>query len=281
MAACAAAGTDYVDLTGEPEFVDLMWLRYHARGASAPARGSSTRAALTRSRTTSARCSPSSQLPEGVADQARGIRARRRQVLRRARTTRRSTSWGGCGRARSVARERREREAAPARGGGSGASPAGRHTTTRSPAAGSFRSRRSTRRRCCARRARSTATGPTSRYSHYLVVKRLPMLVGLGGRRGRRDRAGAASADAQPAAEAEGPGRGPVARAAREGAGSRSGWSGVGGRQAGHHRGLAAATRATARPRRCSPSRRSAWRTTSCPRRAGQLTPAVAMGARR
>jgi short subunit dehydrogenase-like uncharacterized protein len=28
VAACAAAGTDYVDLTGEPEFVDLMWLRY-------------------------------------------------------------------------------------------------------------------------------------------------------------------------------------------------------------------------------------------------------------
>src|ERR1035441_2520837 len=26
VAACAAAGTDYVDLTGEPEFVDRMWL---------------------------------------------------------------------------------------------------------------------------------------------------------------------------------------------------------------------------------------------------------------
>lgn len=29
VAACAAAGTDYVDLTGEPEFVDRMWLRHH------------------------------------------------------------------------------------------------------------------------------------------------------------------------------------------------------------------------------------------------------------
>src|SRR5437763_39573 len=29
VAACAAAGTSYVDLTGEPEVVDLMWLRYH------------------------------------------------------------------------------------------------------------------------------------------------------------------------------------------------------------------------------------------------------------
>ena len=29
VAACAAAGTHYVDLTGELEFVDLMWLKYH------------------------------------------------------------------------------------------------------------------------------------------------------------------------------------------------------------------------------------------------------------
>src|SRR5215208_3113224 len=31
VAACAAAGTDYADLTGEPEFVDRMWLGYHER----------------------------------------------------------------------------------------------------------------------------------------------------------------------------------------------------------------------------------------------------------
>ena len=30
VAACAAAGTDYVDLTGEPEFVDRMWIQHHA-----------------------------------------------------------------------------------------------------------------------------------------------------------------------------------------------------------------------------------------------------------
>ena len=38
VAACAAAGTDYVDLTGEPEFVDLMWLRYHAEAQRTGAR---------------------------------------------------------------------------------------------------------------------------------------------------------------------------------------------------------------------------------------------------
>ena len=38
VSACAAAGTDYVDLTGEPEFVDTMYLRYHQLAASTGAR---------------------------------------------------------------------------------------------------------------------------------------------------------------------------------------------------------------------------------------------------
>jgi short subunit dehydrogenase-like uncharacterized protein len=38
VAACAAAGTAYVDLTGEPEFVDLMWLRYHEQAQQTGAR---------------------------------------------------------------------------------------------------------------------------------------------------------------------------------------------------------------------------------------------------
>jgi short subunit dehydrogenase-like uncharacterized protein len=38
VAACAQAGTDYVDLTGEPEFVDLMWLRHHERALQSGAR---------------------------------------------------------------------------------------------------------------------------------------------------------------------------------------------------------------------------------------------------
>lgn len=36
--ACAVAGTDYVDLTGEPEFVDRMWLRYHETAVASGAR---------------------------------------------------------------------------------------------------------------------------------------------------------------------------------------------------------------------------------------------------
>jgi len=38
VAACAAAGTDYVDLTGEPEFVDRMWLQYHEQAQKSGAR---------------------------------------------------------------------------------------------------------------------------------------------------------------------------------------------------------------------------------------------------
>jgi short subunit dehydrogenase-like uncharacterized protein len=38
VAACAAAGTDYVDLTGEPEFVDAMWLRHHEQAERSGAR---------------------------------------------------------------------------------------------------------------------------------------------------------------------------------------------------------------------------------------------------
>lgn len=38
VAACAAAGTDYVDLTGEPEFVDRMYLRHHETARASGAR---------------------------------------------------------------------------------------------------------------------------------------------------------------------------------------------------------------------------------------------------
>ena len=38
VAACAETGTDYVDLTGEPEFVDRMWLAHHTRALATGAR---------------------------------------------------------------------------------------------------------------------------------------------------------------------------------------------------------------------------------------------------
>ncbi|HEV2858924.1 MAG TPA: saccharopine dehydrogenase NADP-binding domain-containing protein [Solirubrobacterales bacterium] len=38
VAACAAAGTDYCDLTGEPEFVDRVWVDHHAEAEQTGAR---------------------------------------------------------------------------------------------------------------------------------------------------------------------------------------------------------------------------------------------------
>ncbi|MET9734155.1 saccharopine dehydrogenase NADP-binding domain-containing protein [Streptomyces sp. NPDC006458] len=38
VAACADAGTDYLDITGEPEFVDLMYVRHDARARETGAR---------------------------------------------------------------------------------------------------------------------------------------------------------------------------------------------------------------------------------------------------
>ncbi|HLI59360.1 MAG TPA: saccharopine dehydrogenase NADP-binding domain-containing protein [Solirubrobacteraceae bacterium] len=38
VAACAEGGTDYVDLTGEPEFVDSMWVRHHEQAERSGAR---------------------------------------------------------------------------------------------------------------------------------------------------------------------------------------------------------------------------------------------------
>jgi saccharopine dehydrogenase (NAD+, L-glutamate forming) len=38
VAACAAEGTDYVDLAGEPEFVDRCYVRYHERAVQTQAR---------------------------------------------------------------------------------------------------------------------------------------------------------------------------------------------------------------------------------------------------
>ncbi len=38
VAACAEAGTDYTDITGEPEFVDLMYVRHHTRAVETGAR---------------------------------------------------------------------------------------------------------------------------------------------------------------------------------------------------------------------------------------------------
>jgi hypothetical protein len=91
VAACAVAGTDYVDLTGEPEFVDLMWLRYHEQ-AERTERGSSTAVASIRSPTTSACCTRSTTCPRAFRSRSRAS-SEPAACSAAAPTTRPSTSW--------------------------------------------------------------------------------------------------------------------------------------------------------------------------------------------
>jgi short subunit dehydrogenase-like uncharacterized protein len=175
VAACAAAGTDYVDLTGEPEFVDEMWLRYHERAQQTGAR-------LVHS------CGfdsipydlgvlyTISHLPEGIPVAVEGF-------VRVGGTFSGGTYHSAVhimGRLRQgarVARERRQRESRPSdrqvRGaagkphrdefGGGWAVP----FPTIDP-------------QTVLRSARALDRyGPDFTYSHYLVVKRLPVLAGL------------------------------------------------------------------------------------------------------
>ncbi len=177
VAACAAAGTDYVDLTGEPEFVDRMWLGYHERAQASGAR-------LVHS------CGFDSipydlgaqftveQMPEGAPISLEGfvrvggtfsggtyqstieILSRLRQGM-------------------SVARERRSREPRPSDRRVRGASGAPHQDEF---AGGWVLPLPTIDPQTVLRSARALERyGPDFSYSHYLVARRLPVAVGLAG----------------------------------------------------------------------------------------------------
>jgi short subunit dehydrogenase-like uncharacterized protein len=175
VAACAAAGTDYVDLTGEPEFVDRMWLGYHAQAERTGAR-------LVHS------CGFDSipydlgvlytvgQLPEGVPLSVDGY-------VRVGGTFSGGTYHSAVhimGRLRqgaSVARERRRLEPQPDHRRVHGA--VGRPRNV--PEAGGWSVPFPTiDPQTVLRSARALDRyGPDFRYGHYLVLKRLPMVAGF------------------------------------------------------------------------------------------------------
>ncbi len=177
VAACAAAGTDYVDLTGEPEFVDRMWLSYQEQALRTGAR-------LVHS------CGFDSipydlgaqftveQLPEGVPISLEGfvriggtfsggtyqsaieIVSRLRQSM-------------------SVGRERRSHEPRPTERRVRGAAGAPHHDDF---GGGWVMPLPTIDPQTVLRSARALERyGPDFTYSHYLVAKRLPTLVGLAG----------------------------------------------------------------------------------------------------
>ena len=265
VAACAAAGTDYVDLTGEPEFVDRMYVRHHATAVATGAR-------LVHA------CGFDSiphdlgvlftveQLPEDVPLTVRRLRPRRRQALRRAPSHSALTAFS---------RPRQTGAAARARGGGSEPRPAAaRVVGRRRVAALRARARRLGAAAADDRPAGRQALGRRAR----ALRARLPLrpLRGREAAAGRRSAASAASARLFALAQLPPTrdwllgrlrsGRRAVARAARERSWFRVRFVGEGGGAARRHRGRRAATRATARPPRCSPSRRSASPATSCRR---------------
>jgi short subunit dehydrogenase-like uncharacterized protein len=176
VAACAAAGTDYVDLTGEPEFVDRMWLGYHEQAVASGAR-------IVHS------CGFDSipydlgvqftveQLPEGVPISVDGFMRSNAAIS------------GGTyqstieilGRLRSgamVARERRDREGRPVNRRVADV-PGKPH---RNDFAGGWVVPFPTVDPMTVKRSASALDryGPDFTYSHYAVVGRLPVLVGLG-----------------------------------------------------------------------------------------------------
>jgi len=176
VAACAAAGTDYVDLTGEPEFVDRMWFAYHEQAERSGAR-------LVHS------CGFDSipydlgvqftveHLPEGVPISIDGfVRSRASfsggtyQSAIEILSSLRSSA--------KLARERREQEGRP-----DGRRVRGVNGTPhRDEFAGGWVAPFPTIDPLTVLRSARALDryGPDFRYSHYVVVGPLPMLVGLG-----------------------------------------------------------------------------------------------------
>jgi short subunit dehydrogenase-like uncharacterized protein len=273
VAACAAAGTDYVDLTGEPEFVDLMWLRHHEQAQRSGAR-------IVHS------CGFDSipydlgalftvqQLPEGEPIRLAGY-------MQAGGTLSGGTyhsAIGALGRLRqsvAVARERARAEPKPAGRRVRGAP----GTPHRSEFAGGWVVPFPTiDPQTVLRSARALERyGPEFTYSHYLVVKRLPVLVGLAAGAG----AGVALAQLPPTRKLllkiKDPGEGPTpeqrAKAwfrvrfeAETGSGVR-----LHTQVSGGDPGYGETSKMLAESALCLAH-------DELPERAGQLTPAVAMG---
>ncbi|MEA2211356.1 MAG: hypothetical protein QOF83_1304 [Solirubrobacteraceae bacterium] len=177
VAACAAAGTDYVDLTGEPEFVDRMWLGYHAEAHRTGAR-------LVHS------CGFDSiphdlgalftvlQLPEGVPLRVEGF-VRAGGTLSGGTFHSAVTAMGRLRQSRQAAVERKRAEPRPQgrRVGGIVGPP------RRVEEAGGWVLPMPTIDPQVVLRSAAALDryGPDFRYGHYLTVKRLPVAAGLVG----------------------------------------------------------------------------------------------------
>ncbi|KOV11077.1 saccharopine dehydrogenase [Streptomyces sp. XY431] len=178
VAACADSGTDYVDLTGEPEFVDRMYLRHHERAVATGAR-------LVHA------CGFDS-VPHDL-----GVLFTVEELLRRGATPERisvegfvrvaGTVSGGTlasamtafSRPRAMARAARERRAAEPRPRGRRVrTPAGRPHRSRAARAWALPLPTIDPQVVGRSAAALDAYGPDFGYTHYAAVRRLPIAVG-------------------------------------------------------------------------------------------------------
>jgi short subunit dehydrogenase-like uncharacterized protein len=178
VAACADAGTDYVDLTGEPEFVDRMYLAHHARAVETGARLVHACGFDSVPHDLGALFTVQ-QLPEGVAIRVRGM-VRSNATLSGGTF---ASALGAFSRARQMRQASAERRRTEPR-------PVGRRvrTTARRPhfdeAAGFWLVPLPTIDPMVVRRSAAALEryGPDFTYSHYAAVKRLPVaLAGIAG----------------------------------------------------------------------------------------------------
>ena len=177
VAACAAAGTDYVDLTGEPEFVDLMWLRHHEAAQRSGARIVHSCGFDSIPHDLGALFTVD-QLPDGVPIEVEGF-VRAGGTFSGGTYHSAVNAFARIRQASRVAGQRREREGKPA-----GRQVKARRGSIHSDSAlgawavpfPSIDPQVVTRSAAALERY-----GPDFTYSHYLALKHLPMVAGLAG----------------------------------------------------------------------------------------------------
>ena len=170
VGACAAAGTDYVDLTGEPEFVDRMWLDHHATAERSGARLVHCCGFDSVPHDLGAYFTVK-QLPEGVPLTVNGyVRSNARfsggtyhSAVNAFGRVRQTLGAARAAQGRRAARRRAQDPARPRRGS----------AATRSSAAGPCRCRRSTRRSSAAPPPPVDRYGPEFTYGHHAVARHL------------------------------------------------------------------------------------------------------------
>ena len=271
--AAAEAGIAYVDLTGEPEFVDRMWLKYDEVAEKSGARIIHA-------------CGFDSipydlgvlftveQMPEGVPIVGQGLHPGRRHGLGRHVPLRDRRHGRHPRRRQDRRRAQAARSPVPRAARSAGAA---RWAAARAARAGPCRCPRSTRRSSCGRRGALERYGPDFSYAHFAQFKRLPMLAAHHRGRRRADRRRPAASHPGAAAQAQEPGRrtrrGQARRVVVQAAPRRR------GRRKDRHdrgeRGRPRLHRDRQDAQRVGPV---AWPSTTCRKVSGQTTTAVAMG---